>query len=135
MYAPSIIFSAAGAENVAIGELNWLVLDRTENAIGQAAWFGPMLSTIIRLNQHAQPSRWPRPNFVEEQERPRFWLKKNRIPARKALLRRLHPVGNLDGRCPCSAFVPRRPDAYILVLFARSAKPGRDQALFPFRNR
>src|SRR2546423_128698 len=93
-----------------------------------------MLSAIIGLDQHAPPSGWTRPDFIEEQQWPFLWLKKNRIPAGKTLLLGLHTIGHLDRRCPRTIFVARRPNADILILLARSAKPRRDQTVFAFRD-
>src|SRR5690242_19957172 len=100
MHLPSMIFGAAAAENVAVGQLHGFVLDRAENAIGQAHRLGPGFAVVLRSFHHAPPGGRLGTDFVEEKQWTVSWLKQDRIPAGEPVGFKTDAIRNFHWRRP-----------------------------------
>src|SRR5205823_4080409 len=98
-------FDARGAEDRAVEHRDRLVLDRTEDAVGQALRRGPRLPAVGRGLQLAPPRAGRRADLIEEHERPVLRLEEDGVPRRQRLAVWLDAVGRLRGRGPLAVDV------------------------------
>src|SRR5262249_43583702 len=127
MHAPPaslfVGLTAGGAEDVAVGKLDRLVLDGAEDAGGQTARITPRAPAVFAGAQHSPPCAPAGADFVKEQQRTGLRLEKHRVPTRMACAVSLHTVGDFDGCRPVAALEARQPDADIGILLGRTAEP------------
>src|SRR5262249_30609310 len=73
-------FGAGRTEQDAAGQFDGFVLDRSQDAIRQAARFRPTLSAVSRRRQHPPPGARRRTDLIEEEKVSLRRLKQNRVP-------------------------------------------------------
>ena len=130
--APAAAFDAGGAKDFAVGELDGFVFYGAEDAVGEAAGFGPGFAVVVRGEHHAPPSGGAGADFVEEEKRAVGGLEEDGVPARETVGGGLDAVGELDGRGPVVGFVNGRPDADVGRALAGAAEPGGDEVIAGF---
>ena len=121
-------FGTAARKDGAVLQLHGLVLDRTEDAFGQAARFTPGLAVIIAEAEQSPPLDRIRADLVIQLERSFLRLEEHRVPTRETLaVRLLRAFGDLDRRRPLAVDATSRPDRDVRLAFGLSGEPRRDQ--------
>ena len=120
-------FGAASRQDRAVFELNWLVLDGSEDAIGQPARLSPGLAVIIAEAQQAPPLDGIGSDFVVKLQRAFLGLKEHRVPTRESLAVRLRAFGDLDRRRPLASDETGSPDRDVGLALGFSGEPSRHQ--------
>src|SRR5690606_13603238 len=80
--APAQVLGAGRAEQRAVAENHWLVLDRYEDPAEQPTGGGPSDPAIRRGGQHAPPAARARPDLVEQEQRAVRSLMEDGVPTR-----------------------------------------------------
>ena len=133
MDSPARVLSAGRTEQRPISQFDRLVLDRTENAVGQFLRCGPSTSCVGGTKQHPPPAGRVWPHLVEKQQRSASRLEQNWVPTRKAIgVAGLSSVGNFDWGRPRFAIVARQSDPHVGILFGRFIELRCDQAVGNF---
>ena len=118
---------AGRRDDGAVGELHRLVLDRAEDAVGQASCVAPLAAAVAARAQHPPPLLRRRPNLVEEHQRPAARLEQYRVPRRVPRAVELQSIGDFDARRPSVFLLPGHPDAHVGAPLARPAEPRRHE--------
>ena len=111
----------------AVGELHGLVLDRTEDAVGQTPRLAPRAPAVAARAQHPPPLLRRRTHLVEQHQRSTARLEEDGIPRRIPRAVRLHAVGDFDARRPPILLAPRHPDPDVRRPLARPPEPRRHE--------
>src|SRR5262245_29953969 len=109
-------------ENVAVGELDRLVLDRSEQTGRKDLRVAERLARVGRALHKPRPTLGARPGFVEQKHLLGAAAEQHRVPARLPLLF----SGNLWFR-PRLAIEARSPDLDVARALALPAKPRRQK--------
>src|SRR5215510_12730548 len=68
--APAVVFGTGRAEQFAVADLDWLVLDWPHDAVWQPPRLAPSLPAVLRSNHHSPPLARAGADFIKEQQRP-----------------------------------------------------------------
>ena len=139
MHAPTIMLSAAGAKDRAVGQLHGFIFHGAEQMpqrpLTELAAVAPCLAAVLGGQQHSPPRAGCGADFIKKHQRACLRLKEHGVPAGIILVLTLGAGGHLHRGGPAGIHQTRQTDADVIMLLACAGKPRGNKAGLGFDNR